>query len=123
VRRSDGSIDSFVAVIEDICARKRAEELLKHQADLLNQSHDAILELQTDGLGIVGPKGYTATRLSKPRDAEPTRCSRHELIIAAAQWHHIDLIVLGSGMGAVARLILGTVAMAVVRHAKVSAQS
>ncbi len=53
VRRSDGSIDYFVAVVEDISARKRAEELLKRQADLLDQSHDAILELQTGGRGIV----------------------------------------------------------------------
>ncbi len=79
VRRSDGAIDYFVAVVEDISARKCAEELLKRQADLLDQSHDAILELQTDGRGIVywnrGAErlyGYTA--------AEAEGRKTHELL-------------------------------------------
>jgi nucleotide-binding universal stress UspA family protein len=42
-----------------------------------------------------------------------------EEIIAAADEHHIDLIVMGSrGIGAVARLFLGSVAMAVVHESK-----
>jgi PAS domain S-box-containing protein len=53
VRTDDGSVDYFVAVVEDISARKRAEEALKRQANLLDQSHDAILELQTDSRGVV----------------------------------------------------------------------
>jgi PAS domain S-box-containing protein len=77
VRRRDGSIDYFVAVIEDISARKRGEELLKRQADLLDQSHDAILELQTDDRGIVywnrGAErlyGYTAAEAQGRRTHE-----------------------------------------------------
>ncbi len=53
VRTDDGSVDYFVAVVEDISARKRAEEALKRQANLLDQSHNAILELQTDSRGVV----------------------------------------------------------------------
>jgi PAS domain S-box-containing protein len=80
VRRSDQSIDYFVAVVEDISARKCAEELLKRQADLLDQSHDAILELQTDGRGIVywnrGAErlyGYTAAEAQGRRTHELLR--------------------------------------------------
>jgi PAS domain S-box-containing protein len=79
VRKSDGSADYFVHVLEDISTEKRVEELLKHQADLLDQSHDAILELQTDGRGIVywnrGAErlyGYTA--------AEAVGRKTHELL-------------------------------------------
>jgi PAS domain S-box-containing protein len=49
VRNSDGSIDYFVNVVEDISARKRAEELLRRQADLLDQSHDAIFTWKIGG--------------------------------------------------------------------------
>jgi PAS domain-containing protein len=42
-----------VDTVADITERKHNEELLQRQADLLNQSHDAILTLQTDGRGIV----------------------------------------------------------------------
>ena len=49
VRRGDGSINFFVAVVEDISARKRAEELLQRQADLLDQSHDAIFTWKIGG--------------------------------------------------------------------------
>jgi len=82
VLKRDGSADYFVHVLEDISAEKRAEDLLKHQADLLDQSHDAVVELQTDGRGIVywnrGAErlyGYTAIRLPKRWDAEPKSCS------------------------------------------------
>jgi PAS domain S-box-containing protein len=49
VRKSDGSIDYFVGVVEDITARKDAEELLRRQADLLDQSHDAIFTWKIGG--------------------------------------------------------------------------
>jgi PAS domain S-box-containing protein len=53
VRSGDGSADFFVHVLEDISTQKRAEELLRHQAELLDQSHDAILELQIGSRDIV----------------------------------------------------------------------
>ena len=49
VRKEDGSLDYFVRVVEDISARKRAEELLQRQADLLDQSHDAIFTWKIGG--------------------------------------------------------------------------
>jgi PAS domain S-box-containing protein len=42
VRKCDGSVAYFVRVVQDISARKRAEEQLRRHADLLDQSHDAI---------------------------------------------------------------------------------
>jgi PAS domain S-box-containing protein len=49
VRKSDGSIDYFISIVVDISARKRAEESLRRQADLLDQSHDAILTWKIGG--------------------------------------------------------------------------
>jgi PAS domain S-box-containing protein len=79
VRRSDGSIDYFVGVVEDITARKRTEGALKRQADLLDQSHDAILTMHTGDRRIVywnrGAErlyGYTA--------AEAVGCRTQELL-------------------------------------------
>jgi PAS domain S-box-containing protein len=66
VRKADRSIDYFVSVIEDISARKHAEELLKRQADLLDQSHDAIFTWKIGGgiaywsRGAEALYGYTA---------------------------------------------------------------
>src|SRR5262249_4671387 len=58
-------------------ARKHHEELLQRQADLLNQSHDAILTVRTDGSGIVywsgGAErlyGYTAAEAQGRRERE-----------------------------------------------------
>jgi PAS domain S-box-containing protein len=53
VRRSDGSIDHFVAFVQDISEHKHAEQLLQRQAALLNQSHDAILTWKIGDRGIV----------------------------------------------------------------------
>ncbi len=66
VRKGDGSIDYFVSVIEDISARKHAEQLLRRQTDLLDQSHDAILAWKIGGgiaywsRGAEALYGYTA---------------------------------------------------------------
>jgi PAS domain-containing protein len=49
VRKSDGAIDYFVSVVEDISARRRAKELLRCQAGLLDQSHDAIFAWKMGG--------------------------------------------------------------------------
>jgi PAS domain S-box-containing protein len=65
VRRPDGSIDYLVRVVQDINARKRAEKLLRRQADLLDQSHDAIFTWKIGGgitywnLGAEVLYGYT----------------------------------------------------------------
>jgi PAS domain S-box-containing protein len=52
VRGHDGSVEYFVRVVQDISDRKRVEELLRRQADLLDQSHDAIFTWKLGG-GIV----------------------------------------------------------------------
>jgi PAS domain S-box-containing protein len=49
LRNGDGSIAHFVGVIQDISGRKRAEELQRRQADLLDQSHDAIFTWKIGG--------------------------------------------------------------------------
>jgi PAS domain S-box-containing protein len=79
VRTGDGSVDHFVLVVQDISASKQAEQLLQRQADLLNQSHDAILTMRTDRRDIAywshGAEkmyGYTA--------AEAAGCRTHELL-------------------------------------------
>jgi PAS domain S-box-containing protein len=51
VRKGDGSIERFISVILDISARKQAEQLLQRQADLLNQSHEAISTWKIGGPG------------------------------------------------------------------------
>jgi PAS domain S-box-containing protein len=65
VRKGDGSADYFVHVLEDISAQKRAEELLRRQAEVLDQSHDAIFTFKIgDGIsfwnrGAEALYGYT----------------------------------------------------------------
>jgi PAS domain S-box-containing protein len=49
VYKSDGSVDYFVRVVQDISERKRAEELVRRQADLLDQSHDAMFTWKIGG--------------------------------------------------------------------------
>jgi PAS domain S-box-containing protein len=44
--------DYFIAIVDDISARKEAEEALRRQADLVDQSYDAILSWKLGG-GIV----------------------------------------------------------------------
>jgi PAS domain S-box-containing protein len=44
---------SVVGIILDSTEHKHHEELVQRQADLLNQSHDAILTMKTDGRSIV----------------------------------------------------------------------
>jgi PAS domain S-box-containing protein len=68
-----------VGTVADITQRKEHEELLQRQADLLDQSYDAILALRIDGRGIVywnrGAErlyGYTA--------AEAQGRKAHELL-------------------------------------------
>jgi PAS domain S-box-containing protein len=49
VRGDRGAVDYFIAVVEDISKQKQAEELLWRQADLLDQSRDAILMWKLGG--------------------------------------------------------------------------
>jgi PAS domain S-box-containing protein len=49
VRSEDGSITHFVAIKEDITARKQAEETLRRQASLIDLTPDAVIALRTDG--------------------------------------------------------------------------
>jgi PAS domain S-box-containing protein len=67
----------FVGTVADITERKHHEELLQRQADLLDQSDDAIFALQIGGRGIVywsrGAErlyGYTATEAEGRRTHE-----------------------------------------------------
>jgi PAS domain S-box-containing protein len=65
IRKRDGSTDCFIGVIQDISARKQAEQLLRRQADLLDQSYDAILTWKIGGAisywsrGAEAMYGYT----------------------------------------------------------------
>jgi PAS domain S-box-containing protein len=68
---------SIVGTVADITERKHHEELLRRQADLLDQSYDAILALRIDGRGIVywnrGAErlyGYTAAEAEGRRTHE-----------------------------------------------------
>jgi PAS domain S-box-containing protein len=78
VRKSDGSVDYFVAVVEDISARKNAEEALRRQADLLDQSHDAILTWRI-GDGIAYWSRGAEVLYGYPREEAIGRSS-HELL-------------------------------------------
>ncbi len=70
---------SVVGTVADITERKHHEELLRRQADLLDQSHDAILTMQTDGRGIVyWSRG--AERLYGYTTAEAQGHRAHELL-------------------------------------------
>jgi PAS domain S-box-containing protein len=49
MRDAEGRITGAVKIAHDITARKKAEELLRRQADLLDQSHDAIFTWKIGG--------------------------------------------------------------------------
>jgi PAS domain S-box-containing protein len=83
VHRSDGSIDYFVALVEDISARKRGEELLKRQADLLDQSHDAIFTWKIGG-GIAYWSRGAEVMYGYARDVAIARVP-HDLLRTRAQ--------------------------------------
>ena len=97
IRKCDGSIDYLVAVIQDVSARKRAEELLRRQAELLNQSHDAIFTWKIGGgitywsRGAEAMYGYTA--------ADAIGCDPHELLQTRSNlpMHEIEAQIAGSG--------------------------
>jgi nucleotide-binding universal stress UspA family protein len=125
----DGSPSAFRAV-DHVIALSRAG----HHADvlLLNVQLAPVKAMAPSAAADLGSESWAAgeailseasrilERQHIPYQSEVVVGRPHELIIATAEQHHIDLIVMGSrGMGAVARLFLGSVATAVVQHAKV----
>jgi PAS domain S-box-containing protein len=72
----DERVVSFSGTVADITERKHSEELLRRQADLLNQSHDAILTLRTGGRIVYWSRGaerlygYTAAEAQGRRTDE-----------------------------------------------------
>jgi PAS domain S-box-containing protein len=88
VRRNDGLVDHFVAVIQDISARKRAEELLRRQAELLEQSHEAIFTWKIGGGITYWNKGAEAL-YGYPREQAIGRCPHHLLRTRAPISVHI----------------------------------
>jgi PAS domain S-box-containing protein len=57
LRDDSGTITGLIVVFSDMSERKRAEERLRRQADLLDQSHDAILVRQIGGAISYWSKG------------------------------------------------------------------
>lgn len=85
-----GVLSGAVAVMQDITERKRAEELLSRQADLLAQTHDAIFAWQWNGTIVfwnrgaerlygfsateaLGRKTFELLKFEAPRDFEALR--------------------------------------------------
>lgn len=86
----EGNLRGAVAVVQDISERKRTEELLRRQADLLAQTQDAIFAWHWDGTIVfwnrgaerlygfstteaLGRKSYELLKLEKPRDFDQLR--------------------------------------------------
>jgi PAS domain S-box-containing protein len=97
VRKNGGSIDYFVGVIQDISARKRAEELLRRQAELLDQSHDAIFTWKIGGGITYWSRGAEALYGFTAEDAMG-RCS-HELLQTRSSIpiYEIEALIASSG--------------------------
>jgi K+-sensing histidine kinase KdpD len=125
----DGSPSAFRAV-DHVVSLSRAG----HQPDvlLLNVRPPPAKSAALDDAAVPGPDSRAARRAmldeaSRILEAQhiPHRCQvvvgwPPKEIIAAADRHRIDMIVMGSrGLGAVARLFLGSVAMAVVHEARI----
>lgn len=96
---SDGAY-YFVAIIEDISARKEAEEMLRRQAEILDQSYDAILTWKLGGGIAYWSRGaetlYGFTREEamgrSPDELLKTRCSisnaeRQAQIVQHGVWY------------------------------------
>ncbi|HKX28650.1 MAG TPA: PAS domain S-box protein [Blastocatellia bacterium] len=78
LRRADGSVDCFVALLQDVTERKQAEETLRRAHDELEQR---VLE-RTSQLSAVN--GELAREIAERRQAEEELC-RSEAYLAEAQ--------------------------------------
>jgi PAS domain S-box-containing protein len=78
VRALSGEPSYFIAVIEDITERKQAEEALRRQADILEQTHDAILGWEFGGAIVYWNQG--AEFLYGWSKEEATGCVGDELL-------------------------------------------
>jgi PAS domain S-box-containing protein len=83
VRGSDRPVEYFVRVVQDISDRKRAEEQLRRQADLLDQTHDAIFTWKIGG-GIAYWNRGAETLYGYARDEAIGRVS-HDLLRTRAE--------------------------------------
>ena len=69
LRRADGAVDYFVALLQDITERKRAELTQRRLATIVESSDDAIISKDLDGVilswnaGAERLYGYTATEM------------------------------------------------------------
>jgi PAS domain S-box-containing protein len=89
VRGHDGSVEYFVRVVQDISDRKHAEEQLRRQAELLDQSHDAIFTWKLGG-GITYWSRGAETLYGYSREEAIGRVS-HDLLRTRASGHPEDV--------------------------------
>lgn len=82
VRNARGAVDYFISVVEDISKQKQAEELLRRQADLLDQSHDAILMWKPGGTITYWNRGAERLYGWPPEEAIGRNC--HDLLRTSA---------------------------------------
>jgi PAS domain S-box-containing protein len=93
VRGDRGAVDYFIAVVEDISKQKQAEELLWRQADLLDQSRDAILMWKLGGTITYWSRG--AERLYGWTREEAVGRNSHDLLqtSAAAPMREMEALI------------------------------
>jgi PAS domain S-box-containing protein len=73
-RRADGSVDYFVALVQDITERKRVEEEQRELAALVENSPDFIGIASLEGrVSVVNPAGRSMVGLDSPAQVNQTR--------------------------------------------------
>jgi two-component system, cell cycle sensor histidine kinase and response regulator CckA len=100
VRAPAGPVEYVVRIVEDVTDRRRAEERLREQADLLDRARDAILVVdlqgavrywnrgaqQLYGWSLAEVEGTSLTTLLSPTDAGP-RDAALQAVRAAEEWN------------------------------------
>jgi PAS domain S-box-containing protein len=96
-RSAEGAVNYFISVVEDISRQKEAEEQLRRQADLLDQSHDAILVWKLGGAITYWSPG--AERLYGWRPEEAIGRRSHDLLRTSAQlpMHEVEALIERNG--------------------------